>query len=377
MPRNNNMMGHNKNFDIPKEMGAWVLNDPDNINIVKKPIPQPKEGEVLLKIDAVAICATDLEIINHGNPARIEGELPFNKNYSPGHEAMGRVVKLGEGVTEFKLGDRVAVEIHAGCGRCEMCRKGWYTSCLNYGFASKGHKANGFTTDGAFAEYMTNRTQTLVHVPDDMSDEEATLAVTAGTSMYTLDVMGGLFAGQTMVVTGPGPIGLCAVGVASALGAEVVLTGTRDNRLEIGKKLGANHVVNVKKQNPVEFVRDLTDGIGAHYVLECSGAANAINDASAMIRRGGKIGLAAFPSKPVEVDIANLVRNNAYIYATRGEGKSACHRAMALMAQKRFDAKLIHTHTFPMKDLQTGLKYTRERIEDAIKVVVRNDERLI
>lgn len=371
------MMGHNTKFDIPKEMGAWVLGDPDNIQIKKKPVPEPKEDEVLLKIDAVAICATDLEIIAHGKPAQIEGQMPFNKNYTPGHEAMGRVVKLGSEVDNFKIGDRVAVEIHAGCSRCEMCVKGWYTACLNYGYASKGHKANGFTTDGAFAEYMTNRTRTLVKVPDDMSDEEATLAVTAGTSMYTLDVMGGLFAGQTMVITGPGPIGLCAVGVASALGAEVILTGTRDNRLETGKKLGASHVINVTKENAVEKVKRLTDGIGAHYVLECSGAANAINDAGLMIRRGGKIGLAAFPSKPVEVDIANLVRNNAYIYATRGEGKSACHRAMALMAKKRFDAKLIHTHTFAMKDLQIGLKYTRERIEDAIKVVVRNDERLI
>ena len=257
-----------------------------------------------------------------------------------------------------------------------MCRKGWYTSCLNYSYTDRGHKANGFTTDGAFAEYMTNRTQTLVKVPDGMSDEEATLCVTAGTSMYTLDVMGGLYAGQTIVITGPGPIGLCAVGVANALGAEVILTGTRDNRLEIGKKLGAAHVINVRNEDAVKKVRELTGGIGAHYVLECSGAENAINDASAMIRRGGKIGLAAFPSKPVTVDIANLVRNNAYIFATRGEGKSACHRAMALMEQKRFDAKLIHTHTFPMKELETGLKYTRERIEDAIKVVVRNDQKL-
>tara|TARA_B110000879_G_scaffold32542_1_gene44644 strand:+ start:2623 stop:3759 length:1137 start_codon:yes stop_codon:yes gene_type:complete len=376
-PKNDStMMGHNQ-LDVPKEMGAWVLNDPDHIEIKKKPVPEPKDDEVLLKIDAVAICATDLEIISHGKPAQIEGQAPFNKNYSPGHEAMGRVVKLGAAVDDFKIGQRVAVEIHAGCARCEMCVKGWYTSCLNYGFASKGHKANGFTTDGAFAEYMTNRTRTLVKVPDGMSDEEATLAVTAGTSMYTLDVMGGLFAGQTVVVMGPGPIGLCAVGVASALGAEVILTGTRDNRLDIGKKLGASHVINVKNDDAVKVVKELTEGIGAHYVLDCSGAPNAVNDASSMIRRGGKIGLAAFPSKPVEVDIANLVRNNAYIYATRGEGKSACHRAMALMAQKRFDAKLIHTHTFAMKDLQTGLKYTRERIEDAIKVVVRNDERLI
>ena len=146
--------------------------------------------------------------------------------------------------------------------------------------------------------------------------------------------------------------------------------------MEIGKKLGAAHVINVRNEDAVKKVRELTGGIGAHYVLECSGAENAINDAASMIRRGGKIGLAAFPSKPVTVDIANLVRNNAYIFATRGEGKSACHRAMALMEQKRFDAKLIHTHTFAMKELETGLKYTKERIEDAIKVVVRNDQKL-
>ena len=376
MQRENDMMGHNQKFEIPKEMGAWVLNDPNNITIKKKPVPEPKEGECLLKIDAVAICATDLEIMSHGLPAMINGELPFNKDFTFGHEAMGTVVKLGEGVHEFKPGDRVCVEIHAGCSRCEMCRKGWYTSCLNYSYTDRGHKANGFTTDGAFAEYMTNRTQTLVKVPDGMSDEEATLCVTAGTSMYTLDVMGGLYAGQTIVITGPGPIGLCAVGVANALGAEVILTGTRDNRLDIGKKLGAAHVINVRNEDAVKKVKELTGGIGAHYVLECSGAENAINDASSMIRRGGKIGLAAFPSKPVTVDIANLVRNNAYIFATRGEGKSACHRAMALMEQKRFDAKLIHTHTFAMKELETGLKYTKERIEDAIKVVVRNDHKL-
>ena len=109
MPHDDSMMGHNQKFEIPKEMGAWVLNDPNNITIKKKPVPEPKEGEVLLKIDAVAICATDLEIMSHGLPAMINGELPFNKDFTFGHEAMGTVVKLGEGVHEFKPGDRVCV----------------------------------------------------------------------------------------------------------------------------------------------------------------------------------------------------------------------------------------------------------------------------
>lgn len=365
-----------KSLEVPKTMKAWVLDDPGQLRLTEKPVPEPGPAEALVHIDAVAICATDLEVITHGLPAIIEGGMPFNKNFTPGHEYMGTVVKLGRGVDEYRIGDRVTVEIHAGCGRCERCREGMYTSCanygLNYGDVDKGHRANGFTTDGAFAEYAVNHINTLIHVPDDMSDEEATLVVTAGTAMYGLDVMAGLIAGKAIAITGPGPIGLMGVAVAKALGAQpVILTGTRDNRLDIGKKLGADYVVNVRNEDPVEAVKKITGGKGLHYVLECSGAPNALNEAARMLNRGGRICLAAFPQKPAEVDIANLVRNNIYVFSIRGEGKSATHRAMAFMQQKRFDATVIHTHTFPFEELLTAIKYARERIEDAIKVVVK------
>ena len=361
---------------IPDEMKAWVLGDPQELTLTEKPVPEPGPAEVLLRVDAVAICATDIEIIHHGPPAMIEGGLPFNKNFTPGHEYMGTVVKLGEGVDEYNIGDRVSVEVHCGCGRCERCREGMYTSCLNYGLnygdKNKGHRANGFTTDGAFAEYAVNHINTLVHVPDEMSDEEATLIVTAGTAMYGIDAMGGLIAGKRLVVTGPGPIGLMGVAVAKALGAEpVILTGTRDARLELGKKLGADYVINVRNEDPVEAVQKITEGKGVHYVLECSGAPNALNEAAKMVNRGGRICLAAFPLEPVPVDVAHLVRNNIYVFGIRGEGQGATHRAAALMAQRRFDASLIHTHTFPLDELPTAIKYARERIEDAIKVVVK------
>ncbi len=363
-------------FPIPGTMRAWVLGDPDQLTLTSKPVPVPKKAEVLVRIDAVAICATDLEIIHHGPPAMIQGGLPFNKNFTPGHEYMGTVAALGPGVDEYKIGERVTVEIHAGCGQCKRCRQGMYTSChnygLNYGDADKGHRANGFTTDGGFAEYAINNINTLVPVPDAMSDEEATLVVTAGTAMYGLTELGGLVAGESVVVTGPGPIGLLGVAVAKALGAHpVILTGTRDNRLQIGRELGADHVVNAKNEDPVEAVRRLNGGKGVDYVVECSGAPEAVNQAARMLNRGGKICLAAFPGKPVEVDIAYIVRNNIYVYGIRGEGKSATHRAEAFMSQKRFDATKVHTHTFALEDLPTALRYARERIEDAIKVVVK------
>src|SRR5436305_1479776 len=367
-------MSHDRSneYAIPKTMKAWVLGNPEELTLVEKPVPQPGRAEVLVRVDAIAVCATDIEILKHGVPAMVDGELPFNRGFTPGHEYMGTIVRLGPTVDEFQIGDRIAVEVHAGCGRCPRCREGMYTSCLNYGWREKGHRANGFSTDGGFAEYAVNNVNTMVHVPDDMSDEEATLIVTSGTAMYGLDVMGGIIAGEAVAVIGPGPIGLTGVGVAKALGAQpVILTGTRDQRLEMGKRLGADHIVNVGREDAVEAVQRLTGGRGAQYVLECSGAPNALNEAARMVNRGGRICLAAFPAEPVPVDLAYLVRNNIYVFGIRGEGKSATHRAAALMAQKRFDAKLIHTHTFPLAKVPTAIHYARDRIEDAIKVVVQ------
>jgi threonine dehydrogenase-like Zn-dependent dehydrogenase len=360
---------------VPDQMKAWVLGEPDQLFLRDKPTPVPARAEVLVRIDAVAICATDLEIIHSGSPASIQGGLPFNKNFTPGHEYMGTVAALGPDVDEFRIGERISVEIHAGCGQCKRCRQGMYTSCLNYGKPEKGHRANGFTTDGGFAEYAVNHINTLARVPDTMSDAEATLVVTAGTSMYGLTELGGLVAGESVVVIGPGPIGLLAVAVAKALGASpVILTGTRNKRLAIGRELGADRVININDEDAVEIVKQLTGGVGADYVVECAGCEATINQAIHMTNRGGKICLAAFPHEPVKSDLAHLVKNNIYAYGIRGEGRSATRRAMALMAEKRFDATKIHTHTFLLADLPTALRYARDRVDDAIKVVVTNRE---
>ena len=364
-------------YPIPKTMKAWILGDPDQLTLVEKPIEMPKKAEVLLRIDAVAICATDLDVISYGPPAMIEGGLPFSKQFTPGHKYMGTVVALGPSVDEFKIGERVTVEIHSGCGQCKRCRMGMYTSChnygLNYGKVDKGHRANGFTTDGGFKQYAVNNINTLIKVPDKMSDEEATLVVTAGTSMYGLTELGGLIAGESVVVIGPGPIGLLGVAVAKALGAgPVTLIGTRDDRLNIGKRLGADYILNVKKEKDiVTSIKNIVGQKGADYVLECAGTEQALNDAIMMTNRGGKICLAAFPHESIKINIPHLVINNIYMYGIRGEGKSATHRAMAFMSEGRFDAKLVHTHTFNLEELPKALKHARERIDGAIKVVIK------
>jgi len=363
-------------FAVPDMMRAWVLGNPDELLLTDKQVPRPGTAEVLVRIDAVAVCATDLEVISHGPPALIEGGLPFNKNFTPGHEYMGTVARLGPDVDEFAVGERVAVEIHAGCGRCKRCREGMYTSChnygRNYGAEDRGHRANGYTTDGGFAEYAVNNVNTLVRVPDGVGDEAATLIVTAGTAMYGLDALGGLVAGESIVVTGGGPIGLMAVNVAKALGGlPVILTDIEDSRLEVGRRLGADVVLNARAENVVERVREITGGPGCDYVMECSGAPAALDDAAAMVSRGGRICLAAFAAEPVTLDAARLVMDNITLYGIRGEGRSAVRRAAALLAQGRINPGLLHTHTFPLNEVPTAIRYAREKIEGAIKVVVK------
>ena len=363
-------------FRVPDTMKAWVLGDPGQLRLTDKPVPRLEPAEVLVRVDAAAICATDLEVISHGPPALIDGELPFNKNFTPGHEYMGTIVDVGPTVDEFAVGERVAVEIHAGCGRCERCRQGMYTSCLNYGRNygqyNKGHRANGFTTDGGFAQYAANHVNTLVRVPDGVSDELATLIVTAGTAMYGLDVLGGLVAGESLVVTGAGPIGLMVVAVAKALGASpVILTDIVDERLAVGTQVGADQVINASNEPAVDAVRRATGGRGANRVFECSGAPNAVDDAIKMVKRGGLVCLGAFSQQPALVDVGYIVTNNIYLYGIRGEGQSAVRRAASLLAQKKFDPSPLHTHTFAFDQLPTALRYAREKIDGAIKIVVK------
>jgi len=360
------------NYEIPKTMKAWVLGGPHEMKLVEKKVPEPGQSEVLVKVGAIAVCHTDIEVLHHGHPAMIEGKIPFNKDFTMGHEYMGTVVKTGENVDEWQPGDRIAVEVHAGCGRCAKCREGMYTSCHNYSYRSKGHRANGFTTDGGFAEYAINNINTLVAVPDHLSDEVATLTVTAGTAMYGLDVLGGLVAGQSIAVAGGGPIGLMFIALAKALGAApVIISEPRPDRREMAKHLGADFLIDPLAEDPVEKVRDLTKGKGVDFSVEASGVPIVVNQILHMTNRGGKVCLAAFANGLTPTDLAYVVSNNIYMFGIRGEGNSAVRRAASLLEQKRFDPSPLHTHTFPLEEADKAVSYAENQTDGAIKVVIK------
>jgi len=351
---------------IPEKMRAAVLYGLNDVRLEERPVPEPGADEALVKIEACGVCGGDIKIITKGMPK----QPPFGE-FIIGHEYAGTVVDVGAGIDEFQAGDRVAVEVHKGCGRCKNCIMGKYTACLNYGNYEKGHRANGFTTNGGFAEYAVNHVNTLCKLPDTMSFDEATLVTTAGTSLYGIDMAGGYIPGDKVAVLGPGSIGLMAVQCARALGAEkVILVGTRDERLALGSQLGAHETINLKNEDPVQKARALTGGIGPDLVLVAAGMQESLQQALEMIRRGGNIVLLAHFDEPVTVDIGLAVRDGVNLYTVRGEGRMSVHRALSLMAEGKIDGKPLITHTFPLKEIKEALETFVKRKEGALKVVV-------
>lgn len=351
---------------LPETMRAVILPAPGKMALSQKRVPRPGPEEVLIQVAGCGICGTDLKIRDHGLP----GQPPFG-SFTPGHEYAGAVVAVGETVDEFAIGDRVVVEAHKGCGRCENCLRGIYTACLNYGNVAKGHRCNGITTDGGLAEYAVNHVNTLYKLPRNVSFEEAIVIMTAGSPLYGLENTGGYIAGETVVVLGPGPIGLMAVQLCKAMGAaRVILTGTREGRLNLGRELGADVTVSVREEDPIAAVLKATDGRGADLVIDCAGDDNTLQQSLQMVKRGGKILLVAFYKGPVTADISIAVRNNVTIYTERGEGGGSIGRALALLATGKIAAKPLITHIFPLEEVNRAYEVFEKRIGDPIKVIL-------
>ena len=287
-----------------------------------------------------------------------------------GHEYAGDVVAVGGSVDEFQVGDRVVVEAHMGCRRCENCIRGFYTACLNYGNRRRGHRANGFTTNGGLAEYAVNHVNTLYKIPGHVSYDEAVVVMTAGSPLYGLQVSGGYFAGETVAVLGPGPIGLMAVQLVKALGAvRVVLTGTRASRLALGRELGADVTVNAREEDPVAAVREATGGKGADTVIDCAGGDETFDQAIKMTKPAGRIILVAFYHGPVTADLSDAVRRNLTIHTERGEGGTTVGQALRLLAAGRIQAKPLVSHTYPLSRVHEGFDVLEKRTGDAMKII--------
>ncbi len=346
------------------KMKALVIYKPNDLRVEEVDIPKIRDDEVLVKVEAVGICGSDIEIKNGTYPDYIAYPI------IPGHETAGTIIEIGKNVLGFKIGDRVAIEPHAGCGQCRNCKIGYYSYCVNYG--KPGHRALGFTVNGGFAEYVAAPARNLHKLPGNLSFEEGAMAVSAGTSMFGLMEIG-IEAGEFVVVVGPGPIGLTALALAKALGAgTTVMVGTRWSRLNIAKELGADVLVNIREgQDPIRVVLELTEGLGADLVINTTPSPESVDQSVKMLRRGGRLLMLGITWEPTPLVLGEIVIKGITIKGTRGEARNALERVISLASSGKVDLKRIITHTFPLNDVIHAFRVFEERIGDPIKVIVK------
>jgi L-iditol 2-dehydrogenase len=346
-------------------MKAVVIRGPKDFGIENVPVPVPGRKEVLVKVEAVAICGSDPKLFNGtylGNTAQI---FPF----IAGHEFSGRVVALGEDVREFQIGDRVAGEAHCGCGYCKNCMMGLYNICLNYGKSETGHRHYGFTWQGAYAEYNAYNVKSLTKMPDSVSYEEGTLVDTAGTSLSGIRLIG-IVPGGYCVVVGPGPIGLCAMMIAQSMGAKVIMVG-RGQRLEAAKKLGADFTIDYEKEDVAGVVREITDGIGADEAVECAGNAVSVGYAINSVKRGGRVVLLGMPpAEEINFPIKPVILDEIMVMGSRANPNVASN-VLRLIEWGDLNVKDMITHTFPLDQIHEALDTFNSRKDGALKVVLK------
>ncbi len=353
-------------MSVPRKMIALVLPKAGEFEVREVPSPTPGPQEVLCRIGAVAICGSDPELIHGG----LAGYWPPSYPFIPGHEWSGEVVALGEGVVELQVGDRVAGEAWKGCGHCYACRAGRYNLCQNYGRAESGLRHYGFRHQGAYAQYNAYSVKSVHRMPSHMSFREGALVDTAGVSLHGMELTG-ITAGGTVVVIGPGPIGLTAMRLARILGAAQIIAVGRRSRLAAARRLAADVLVDIEQQDPVAGVRVATGEAGADEVFEASGAEGTLNQAIRMVKPGGRIGLLGVPNERVEekIPFKYLCRNEILIQSVKANPNVSA-KIVSLIGSGRLVVKDLVTHTFPLERFAEALDTFENRRDGAIKVVI-------
>jgi propanol-preferring alcohol dehydrogenase len=257
-------------------------------------IPTPGPGQIVVKTEACGVCHTDLHAANGDWP--VKPTPPF----IPGHEAIGRIVAVGAGVTLVKEGDRVGVPwLYSACGHCEYCLKAWETVCAQAQFG-------GYTRNGGFAEYILADPNYVAHIPDGLSSIEAAPLICAGITTYKGIKETGARPGEWIAVSGAGGLGHLAIQYAKAMGYSVAAIDIDDGKLEHATRLGADLVINAKVGDPAEVLKKATGG-GAHGVLITAPSLPAFKQGVAMTRKLGTCVLVGLPPGEFPVALFDVV----------------------------------------------------------------------
>jgi (R,R)-butanediol dehydrogenase/meso-butanediol dehydrogenase/diacetyl reductase len=275
-----------------------------DVRVEDVPIPHAGPGELVLRVTWCGICGTDLEEYRDGPVViPVDRPNPITGQRAPvtlGHEFAGEVVEIGADVRGFAVGDRVAPDICLFCGHCHYCRRHEYALCVDWA-------AIGFHGDGGLAEFVRVPARQCVRLPDEIGDEESALIETTEVAVRAVR-HAGIGLGDSVAIVGDGAVGLITLQVARAAGATtVVLLGHRAERLDLGRRLGADATFNTKDEAWAGSLAEMTDGLGLDVAIECGGSEQAIRDSIAATRKGGRIVLLAVIGTPVPVDTFAIV----------------------------------------------------------------------
>ncbi|CAD5256210.1 threonine 3-dehydrogenase, NAD(P)-binding [Alteromonas sp. 38] len=315
------------------EKGIWLQDTQE---------PEVGHNDLLIKIRKTAICGTDMHIYNWDDWSQQTIPVPM----VVGHEYVGEVVGMGQEVRGFAVGDRVSGEGHITCGHCRNCRAGRRHLCRNT-------EGVGVNRPGAFAEYLVIPAFNAFKIPDNISDELASIFDPFGNAVHT--ALSFDLVGEDVLITGAGPIGIMAAAVARHVGARhVVITDINPYRLELASKMGATRAVDVSKEDLQDVMNELGMSEGFDVGLEMSGVPVAFRDMLKKMNHGGKVAMLGIPPQDVSVDWNQVIFKGLVIKGIYGREMFETWYKMASLLQSGLDLSPIITHTFSVDDFQKG-----------------------
>jgi len=340
-----------------------VLHCTDDIRLEQLPVPQPGSDQVLLKMDSVGICGSDVHYWTHG----AIGDFVVRAPMVLGHEAAGVVVGVGTKVDSLQVGDRVAIEPGVPCGGCDVCKGGTYNLCPKMQFCATP------PVDGNLCRYYAHAADFCYKLPSNMSLEEGALMEPLAVGVHACR-RAGVRLGSRVLICGAGPIGLVNLLTARAMGAsEVVITDIMDNRLAVAASMGATHTYKVSRKSAEDMAGEVETLLGGHkpdVTIECSGVEASIRFGIFSTKSGGCLVLVGLGKPEVSMPIVNAAVREVDI---RGIFRYAnCYpTAIAMVASGKVDVKPLITHRFSLEQTIQAFETAKTGAGGAIKVMIK------
>lgn len=324
------------------------------------PIPEIGKTDVLVEVAYTGVCGTDPHL--HNNTSAFKFVRPFIL----GHEFAGTIVKIGSEVTGFSVGDRVTSETHAEfCGKCALCKQNNYPLC-------RERKGYGFHVDGAYTKFVKVPERILHHVPDNVSLKAASITEPFCVAYKALISNSNIRAGDTVVIIGPGPIGILSAKLAKLSGAgEIVVIGTEgdDKRLELAKEFGATITINSSDEDPLKRILSFGDGYGADLLVDLAGSSSTLKLCMDAVRPAGQITKIGWGRQPVNFSLDPLISKSVTFKGHFSNTWDVWEKCLILMGKEMIDLEKVITHELGIDQWEKAFELLETK--EAVKVVLK------